>query len=194
MPQIADVAMRAVLLPLLLAALPAAAATAEPNFALVDPPKALPDVRFMDGEGRNAALTDFRGKVVLLNVWATWCLPCRREMPTFDRLQGALGAFDTLYYHEYKARLPGGVPGTAPELVLHGLRDLIYAVLFGTLALEETRPAGWIGRAIEPFQRRITRSAVLPTKISRPRCSSVVSARRSAGGGTSPFRRNTPSR
>ena len=94
MPQIADVAMRAVLLPLLLAALPAAAATAEPNFALVDPPKALPDVRFMDGEGRNAALTDFRGKVVLLNVWATWCLPCRREMPTFDRLQGALGGAD----------------------------------------------------------------------------------------------------
>ena len=48
-------------------------------------------------------------------------------------VQGLLGAFDTLYYHEYKARLPGGVPGTTPELVLHGVRDLIYAVLFGTL-------------------------------------------------------------
>jgi hypothetical protein len=48
-------------------------------------------------------------------------------------VQGALGAFDTLYYHEYRARLPGGVPGTAPELVLHGVRDIIYAVLFGTL-------------------------------------------------------------
>ena len=91
MPQIADVAMRAVLLPLLLAALPAAAATAEPNFALVDPPKALPDVRFMDGEGRNAALTDFRGKVVLLNVWATWCGPCKGELP------GLVKAYET--YH-----------------------------------------------------------------------------------------------
>ncbi|APR79362.1 Cell division inhibitor [Minicystis rosea] len=49
--------------------------------------------------------------------------------------QGALGAFDTLYYHEWRARLPGGLPGTRPELVLHGLRDLVYAVLFGTLAL-----------------------------------------------------------
>jgi hypothetical protein len=48
-------------------------------------------------------------------------------------VQGAFGAFDTLYYHEYRARLPGGVPGTSPELILHGLRDFIYAVLFGTL-------------------------------------------------------------
>jgi hypothetical protein len=47
--------------------------------------------------------------------------------------QAVLGAFDTLYYHEHKARLPGGVPGTAPELVLHGARDLVYAILFGLL-------------------------------------------------------------
>jgi hypothetical protein len=49
-------------------------------------------------------------------------------------LQGLLGAFDTLYYHEFRARLAGGLPGTAPELKLHGMRDLIYAGLFGTLA------------------------------------------------------------
>lgn len=53
--------------------------------------------------------------------------------------QGALGAFDTLYYHEWRARLPGRVPGTRPELVLHGVRDLIYALLFGTLALVRWR-------------------------------------------------------
>ncbi|MDP2332685.1 MAG: TlpA disulfide reductase family protein [Reyranella sp.] len=82
------------LLLLLLAALPLAAAAAERNFVLVDPPKALPDVRFVDGEGRNRALADFKGKVVLLNVWATWCVPCRKEMPTLDRLQNALGGAD----------------------------------------------------------------------------------------------------
>ena len=54
-------------------------------------------------------------------IWALWLLA----------IQGALGAFDTIYYHEFRARLPGGVPGTAPELRLHGVRDLIYAVLFG---------------------------------------------------------------
>jgi len=47
--------------------------------------------------------------------------------------QGLLGAFDTLYYHEWRARLPGGLPGTAEELILHAARDLIYAVLFGSL-------------------------------------------------------------
>lgn len=48
-------------------------------------------------------------------------------------LQGVIGAFDTLYYHEWHARLPGRVPGTAPELRLHALRDFLYAVLFVTL-------------------------------------------------------------
>src|SRR6059036_412289 len=41
--------------------------------------------------GRPTTLADFRGKVVLLNVWATWCEPCREEMPTLDRLQARLG-------------------------------------------------------------------------------------------------------
>ncbi len=79
---------------LLLAALPLAAAAAERKFVLVDPPKTLPDVRFVDGEGRDRALVDFKGKVVLLNVWATWCVPCRKEMPTLDRLQSILGGAD----------------------------------------------------------------------------------------------------
>jgi thiol-disulfide isomerase/thioredoxin len=53
--------------------------------------KAMPELRFVDGAGRAHTLADFRGKVVLLNVWATWCEPCREEMPTLDRLQARLG-------------------------------------------------------------------------------------------------------
>ena len=48
-------------------------------------------------------------------------------------VQGIIGAFDTLYYHEWRAQLPGRTPGTAPELKLHGVRDFLYAVLFGAL-------------------------------------------------------------
>lgn len=54
-------------------------------------PKAIPELRFVDSAGRGHSLADFRGKVVLLNVWATWCEPCREEMPTLDRLQARLG-------------------------------------------------------------------------------------------------------
>jgi len=54
-------------------------------------PKAIPELRFVDATGRPRTLADFRGKVVLLNVWATWCEPCREEMPTLDRLQARLG-------------------------------------------------------------------------------------------------------
>jgi copper(I)-binding protein/peroxiredoxin len=57
-------------------------------------PRAVPVLHFADGEGRSLTLDDFRGRVVLLNVWATWCTPCREEMPTLDRLQGVLGGPD----------------------------------------------------------------------------------------------------
>ena len=57
-------------------------------------PRPLANVAFQDGTGRKFALADFKGKAVLLNVWATWCSPCRKEMPTLDRLQGKLGGKD----------------------------------------------------------------------------------------------------
>ncbi len=48
-------------------------------------------VRFQDARGKALSLEDFRGRVVLLNIWATWCVPCRKEMPALDRLQQQLG-------------------------------------------------------------------------------------------------------
>jgi thiol-disulfide isomerase/thioredoxin len=53
--------------------------------------KPVPDLHFADGEGHEKSLADFKGKVVLLNVWATWCGPCKVEMPTLDALQKQLG-------------------------------------------------------------------------------------------------------
>jgi len=54
-------------------------------------PVALPEVAFQDRSGDPVKLADFRGKTVLLNIWATWCIPCREEMPSLDRLQAQLG-------------------------------------------------------------------------------------------------------
>ena len=48
-------------------------------------------------------------------------------------IQGAIGAFDTVYYHEWRARLPARCPLTAPELKIHATRDYLYAVIFGSL-------------------------------------------------------------
>ncbi len=79
---------------LLVLAQPALASEAPKNFVLNETPAALPDVPFEDGKGQPHRLADFRGKVVLLNLWATWCAPCRQEMPTLDRLQAELGGPD----------------------------------------------------------------------------------------------------
>ena len=72
------------------------AAAQEPSRHLTvnERPKPLAAIQFEDANGQSRSLTDFRGKVVLLNIWATWCVPCRKEMPTLDRLQAQLGGPD----------------------------------------------------------------------------------------------------
>ena len=54
-------------------------------------PAALFAASFRDTEGRSRSLGEFHGKVVVLNFWATWCAPCREEMPAFQRLQERWG-------------------------------------------------------------------------------------------------------
>jgi thiol-disulfide isomerase/thioredoxin len=57
-------------------------------------PKTLPSLAFKDASGADKTLADWRGRTVLLNLWATWCVPCRKEMPALDALQSRLGGAD----------------------------------------------------------------------------------------------------
>ena len=62
------------------------------GFVFKNAPEELPHAPFVDADGRELTLADYKGKVVLLNLWATWCAPCRKEMPGLDRLQASLGS------------------------------------------------------------------------------------------------------
>jgi thiol-disulfide isomerase/thioredoxin len=57
-------------------------------------PVATPDVTFETADGAAVTLQSFKGRVVLLNLWATWCIPCRKELPSLDRLQTIQGSPD----------------------------------------------------------------------------------------------------
>ena len=65
------------------------------DFVFHLPPQSLPTFAVTDGDARAVrALDDLRGKFMLLNIWATWCVSCRKEMATLDRLQEQLGGPD----------------------------------------------------------------------------------------------------
>jgi thiol-disulfide isomerase/thioredoxin len=57
-------------------------------------PLRLPDLAFEDADGKPKRLSDWRGRTVLVNLWATWCVPCRKEMPALEGLQTRLGGPD----------------------------------------------------------------------------------------------------
>lgn len=61
------------------------------KLVVFEEPLPTPDLPFVDETGAERSLKEFHGKVILLNFWATWCAPCREEMPSLDRLQAEMG-------------------------------------------------------------------------------------------------------
>ena len=100
-------------------------------FSFPDQPVAVADLKFVDGTGKPVSLSDFRGRPLLLNIWATWCLPCRKEMPSLDRLQAK---FDPQKFLVLPLSIDrGGIPAVEKFYEGLGLKSLgIYIDQTGT--------------------------------------------------------------
>lgn len=62
------------------------------NVTIASNPEPLKDFTFLNAAGETLSISSFQGKTILINFWATWCAPCKKEMPSIDRLQGELGS------------------------------------------------------------------------------------------------------
>lgn len=143
-----------------------------PRMTVLNEPKALPSLDIRDAEGKPVPLERFRGKVVLLNLWATWCGPCRTEMPALDRLQAKLGGpgFEVValstdvggvpavreFYESVKVtRLAIYVEGEGNVLTTLGAPGLPTTLLIDAQGREAGRELGAANWEAPEFERRI---------------------------------------
>ncbi|WP_299843648.1 TlpA disulfide reductase family protein [uncultured Jannaschia sp.] len=105
---------------------PSMAEEAAFDFDMHETPIAVPDLQFADEAGSVRTLDDYRGKYVVVNVWATWCAPCREELPTLDALQRSIGgpAFEVIALSTETGRRPA-VERLFTELSITDLEALI---------------------------------------------------------------------
>lgn len=92
------------------------------QFTPVNPPLPAPDITVTARTGQSLALSDLRGRPVLLNFWATWCAPCVAEMPSLDRL--AAGRAQTPLAIMAVAEDRGGEAAAGPFIEQHNLTSL----------------------------------------------------------------------
>ena len=87
-----------------------------------DPPVAVPDIDFVDADGREHHLAEFRGHGMVINLWATWCVPCVAEMPSLLALEKALAPADIAVLPLSSDR--GGAAAVAAFYEKHGIAGL----------------------------------------------------------------------
>jgi len=113
-------------------AAPACAEEFAKRFTTVDPPRAVPAFVFQDDKGVTHDLKDYKGRYVLLNLWATWCGPCVKEMPSLDGLQGKFGKNELSVVALNEDR--GGVTAARAFYTAHTLQNLpIFVDRFGEI-------------------------------------------------------------
>lgn len=87
------------------------------DFRLAEERTALPQIKYLDESGNETDLSALKGRIVVLNLWATWCAPCRTEMPSLDRLQ-------TKYPKDQVLVLALSVDRAPPEKVRQFIADV----------------------------------------------------------------------
>ena len=160
----------AFLLPMLVLLIPRGAVAQDPYKALdlIKPnrPQAAKELSVPSLNGKTLRLADYRGKVVFLNFWATWCPPCKEEMPSMERLyqryrdKGLVvlavsvdsegGAMVAPFVKEYKLTFPIGLDQKMAVADLYGIRALPTSFLVnktGTLVALALGPREWDGKA-----------------------------------------------
>ena len=152
----------------------------------------LPEIRFQDAAGKPLTLVGFRGKVVLLNIWATWCVPCRKEMPALDRLQQKPGGpgFEVValsidhspqavreFYHQYGMKSlalyvdPSGEAASALGAI--GIPTTLLVDRAGREIWRRVGPAEWDAPpSVEAIRKHL---------VERPKPGARPSAKRSTG-------------
>ena len=138
-------------------------------------PRELPPLRFADGTGAATSLSDFHGRVVLLNVWATWCAPCVKEMPTLDRLQAALGGpdFEVVALSIDQA----GAAAVQPFFIRLGIANLrVYVDTFGDASSRLVAAGIPLTLLIDRNGREIARK-LGPAEWDRPEIAQLIRER-----------------
>ncbi|WP_247658222.1 thiol:disulfide interchange protein TlpA [Aquabacter sp. L1I39] len=108
--------------------------------SLAQEPRRIPDLTFANAEGKPMSLRDFEGKLLLVNLWATWCVPCRKEMPALDALQKDLGGdrFEVVAIN-LDTRDPEKPKAFLKEI---GIKSLGFFADSGTKSFQALRAAG----------------------------------------------------
>ena len=149
---------------------PGAALTS--GFIFPESPAVVPELTFVDASGKQYSLSDFRGRAVILNIWATWCVPCRREMPSLDRLQARFDPAKLLvvaltadnaaqvsrFYDDFGVHALGTYVytggGAASQLGLPGVPGTLLIDAEGHEVARKLGPAEWDSEAVVDLLRR----------------------------------------